>query len=199
MGLDAAGFPDRVRAIGTNRPAIVTALGRFVRGTRSYLVVTTGFGHRRGTQRRRLVDHGRAAGPVVGAGCVRHNYIANIGFIIGLVPPALLALLRCGPKLAALVVLVTGRCCACSSVAGCAGVSCSPAPSSRESDRRGAFAVVTLTVLGVLLVIGPCWAPSLRAGSPRNHGLHEDQLLAAATGGDHAFLRWSASGWSSAS
>jgi membrane protein len=29
-----------------------------------------------------------------------------------------------------------GRCCVCSSVAGCAGVSCSPAPSSRAWDRR---------------------------------------------------------------
>ena len=43
-GLGAAGFPDPVRAIGTNRPAIVTALGRFVRGTRSFLVVTSVFG-----------------------------------------------------------------------------------------------------------------------------------------------------------
>jgi hypothetical protein len=46
----------------------------------------------------------------VGAGRVRHQlhpcYIPDIAFIIGLVPPALLALLQGGPQLAALGVLV---------------------------------------------------------------------------------------------
>ena len=44
MGLDTAGFPDRVDAIGTDRPAIVTALESFTHDTRSYLVGITIFG-----------------------------------------------------------------------------------------------------------------------------------------------------------
>jgi predicted PurR-regulated permease PerM len=107
MGLDAAGFPDRVHAIGTNRPAIVTALESFTRGTRSYLVVTTVFG---GIV---AVLDGVAVW-ILGVPLALlwalvafvTNYIPNVGFIIGLVPPALLALLEGGPRLALLLTAV---------------------------------------------------------------------------------------------
>jgi AI-2 transport protein TqsA len=107
MGLDAAGFPDRVDAIGTNRPAIITALESFTRGTRSYLVVTTVFGAI-------VAVLGGVAVGILGVPLALlwalvafvTNYIPNVGFIIGLVPPALLALLQGGPQLALLVTAV---------------------------------------------------------------------------------------------
>jgi AI-2 transport protein TqsA len=107
MGLDAAGFPDRVHAIGTDRPAIVIALESFTHGTRSYLVVTTVFGAI-------VAVLDGVAVWILGVPLALlwalvafvTNYIPNIGFIIGLVPPALLALLQGGPQLALLVVAV---------------------------------------------------------------------------------------------
>jgi AI-2 transport protein TqsA len=92
MGLDAAGFPDRVDAIGTNRPAIITALESFTRGTRSYLVVTTVFGAI-------VAVLDGVAGWILGVPLALlwalvafvTNYIPNGGFIIGLVRP------RCSP------------------------------------------------------------------------------------------------------
>lgn len=107
MGLDAAGFPDRVHAIGTDRPAIVTALESFTHGTRSYLVVTTVFGAIVA-----VLDGvavwllGVPLALLWALVAFVTNYIPNIGFIIGLVPPALLALLEGGPQLALLVTVV---------------------------------------------------------------------------------------------
>ena len=107
MGLDAAGFGDRVAEIGTDRPAIITALGGFVRGTRSYLVVTTVFGLI-------VAVLDGAALWIMGVPLALlwalvsfiTNFIPNVGFIIGVIPPALLALLSGGPELALWVVVV---------------------------------------------------------------------------------------------
>jgi AI-2 transport protein TqsA len=107
MGLDAAGFGDRVAAIGSGRPDIVTALAGFARGTRSYLVVTTVFGLI-------VAVLDGAALWIMGVPLALlwalvsfiTNFVPNIGFIIGVVPPALLALLEGGPRLALSVVAV---------------------------------------------------------------------------------------------
>jgi AI-2 transport protein TqsA len=107
MGLDAAGFGDRVAAIGSGRPDIVTALAGFAKGTRSYLVVTTIFGFI-------VAVLDGAALWIMGVPLALlwalvsfiTNFIPNVGFIIGLIPPALLALLEGGPRLTALVVVL---------------------------------------------------------------------------------------------
>ena len=106
-GLGAAGFPDPVRAIGTNRPAIVTALGRFVRGTRSFLVVTSVFGAIVAVlDVGALWIMGVPSALLWALVAFVTNYIPNIGFIIGLVPPAPLTPLQGGWELAALVIII---------------------------------------------------------------------------------------------
>jgi AI-2 transport protein TqsA len=107
MGLDSVHFSRRLAQIAPQRAEIVAALGNFVRGTRSYLVVSTVFG---------LIVAAVDAGflwlvgvplPLLwGLLAFITNYIPNIGFVIGLVPPAILALLEGGPQLMIVVILV---------------------------------------------------------------------------------------------
>jgi predicted PurR-regulated permease PerM len=106
MCVDAAGLPRRLVASG-EAPALGSALADFARNTRSYLVVTTVFG---------LIVAALDAGalwllgvplPLLwGLLSFITNYIPNIGFLIGLLPPVLLALLVGGPGLAVLVIVV---------------------------------------------------------------------------------------------
>ena len=106
MGLDAAHFSRRLAQAGGERTAVVTALAGFVRGTRSYLLVSTVFG---------LIVAVIDAGFLWAVGvplallwgllAFITNYIPNIGFVIGLVPPALLALLEGGPRLMLIVIV----------------------------------------------------------------------------------------------
>ncbi|WP_037065758.1 AI-2E family transporter [Pseudonocardia acaciae] len=107
MGLDAAGFPSRLTAVARSRPDVASAFTSFARGTRSYLAVSTVFGLIV------AVFDGVALGlmdiplPVLWALLAFiTNYIPNIGFLIGLVPPALLGLLEGGPRLMLLVIVV---------------------------------------------------------------------------------------------
>ncbi|MDQ4117799.1 MAG: AI-2E family transporter [Actinomycetota bacterium] len=107
MGVDAAGFSHRLARVGVKRTAVVTALAGFVRGTRSYLLVSTIFGLIVA-----VVDAaflwivGVPLALLWGLLAFVTNYIPNVGFIIGLVPPALLALLEGGPRLMIIVVVV---------------------------------------------------------------------------------------------
>ena len=106
MGLDAVGFSRRLALVRPERPEIVDSLENFVAGTRTYLVVSTIFG---------LIVAAIDAGflwlvgvplPLLwGLLAFITNYIPNVGFVIGLVPPALLALLQGGPKLMIIVVV----------------------------------------------------------------------------------------------
>jgi len=106
MTLDAVGFSRRLPPIRRERPEVIGALDSFVRGTRSYLLVSTVFG---------LIVAVVDAGflwligvplPLLwGLLAFITNYIPNIGFVIGLVPPALLALLEGGPKLMITVIV----------------------------------------------------------------------------------------------
>lgn len=107
MGVDAAQFPSRLRSVANERPDVVKAFSAFASGTRSYLVVTTVFGAIV------AVIDGVALWllgvplPVLWALLAFiTNYIPNIGFIIGVVPPALLALLQGGPRLMIIVIVV---------------------------------------------------------------------------------------------
>jgi AI-2 transport protein TqsA len=106
MGLDAVGFSSRLSRARGQRAEVVTALDTFVHGTRSYLLVSTLFG---------LIVAAVDAGflwlvgvplPLLwGLLAFITNYIPNVGFIVGLVPPALLALLEGGPRLMTFVIV----------------------------------------------------------------------------------------------
>jgi len=106
MGLDATHFSRRIAGVGGKRKAIVGALVGFVHGTRTYLVVCTIF---------RLIVAaidttflwiaGVPLAVLWGLFAFVTNYIPNVGFLIGLVPPALLALLEGGPQLMIAVIV----------------------------------------------------------------------------------------------
>jgi len=97
MGMDAAGFPDRLDRIAAERPAVVTALSTFARGTRRYLVVSSLFGAICSMLDAVALTWLSVPLPVLWALLAFiTNYIPNIGFFVGLVPPALLGLLDGG-------------------------------------------------------------------------------------------------------
>ena len=97
MGLDATGFTERWTDAAKLRPGITTALTGFARGTTRYLVVSSVFGLIVA-----LVDVGVLYLLDIplpwlwGLLAFITNYIPNIGFFIGVVPPALLGLLDSG-------------------------------------------------------------------------------------------------------
>ena len=105
MGLDAAGFPERMRVIAQSRPAVATALSSFATGTRRYLVVSSIFGVICSVLDVAALSWLTVPLPVLwGVLAFITNYIPNIGFFIGLVPPALLGLLDGGPREMLLVI-----------------------------------------------------------------------------------------------
>jgi AI-2 transport protein TqsA len=97
LSVEAGGVDQRLAAVAADRPQLETALRSFAAGTRSYLVVTAVFGLIVG-----VLDGGAlwligVPLPVLwGVLSFLTNFIPNVGFIIGLVPPALLALLTGG-------------------------------------------------------------------------------------------------------
>ena len=107
LSIEAGGMEQRLAAIAGDRPNLERALRSFAAGTRSYLVVTTVFGLIVG-----VLDAGALAIigvplPVLwGLLSFLTNFIPNIGFVIGLVPPALLALLAGGVPMMLTVVAV---------------------------------------------------------------------------------------------
>ncbi|MGN5237051.1 AI-2E family transporter [Rhodococcus sp. SJ-3] len=107
MAIDGSTIGRRMRVVDRMRPDISYALSAFVGGTRKYLIVSTVFGLIV------AVFDGAALWllgvplPILWALLsFITNYIPNIGFIIGLVPPALLALLEGGPELMLWVIVV---------------------------------------------------------------------------------------------
>ncbi|MFI6871518.1 AI-2E family transporter [Nocardia sp. NPDC050406] len=107
MAVDGMTIDRKLELIRRARPDIAYALTTFAEGTRSYLVVTTVFGLIVA-----VVDGGvlwlmGVPLPVLWALLsFITNYIPNIGFVIGLIPPALLALLQGGPMLMIWVIVV---------------------------------------------------------------------------------------------
>jgi predicted PurR-regulated permease PerM len=106
MAFDATGFSRRLARAKRQRADVVGALDGFAHGTRSYLLVTTVFG---------LIVAAIDTGFLWSIGiplpllwgllAFITNYIPNVGFIIGLIPPALLALLEGGPGLMLAVIV----------------------------------------------------------------------------------------------
>jgi AI-2 transport protein TqsA len=97
LAIESGGFGTRLALVAAERPHLPIALGLFARGTRSYLWVSTLFG---GIV---AICDGIALAiigiplPVVwGLLSFITNYVPNIGFVLGLVPPAILGLLGGG-------------------------------------------------------------------------------------------------------
>lgn len=105
--VDSISVGHRMDLVREQHPRLAEALTSFAQGVRRYWVVTTVFG---------LVVAVLDVGALLllgvplafawGVLSFITNYIPNIGFVIGLVPPALMALLANGPTNAIIVVVV---------------------------------------------------------------------------------------------
>jgi AI-2 transport protein TqsA len=107
LSIEATYTSQRLAEIETDRPGVASALVGFAVGTRRYLVVTTIFGL--------LVAVLDTVALIVldiplpllwGLLAFITNYVPNIGFVLGLVPPALLGLLEGGWQLMVVVIVV---------------------------------------------------------------------------------------------
>ncbi len=106
MCLDARAF-SRILSAGPaqQRPELVRSLNQFARNTRRYLVVSTVFGLICAVLDVIALWVLGVPLPILwGVLALITNYIPNIGFFIGLIPPALLGLLEGGPKTMLLVI-----------------------------------------------------------------------------------------------
>ena len=101
------GFEPRTAWLRRTKPRLAASLAKFVYGTQRYLVMTALFGAIVG-----ILDGGAlwllgVPLPLVwGFFSFITNFIPNIGFVIGIIPPALLALLNAGWEQMVLVILV---------------------------------------------------------------------------------------------
>ena len=102
-----AGFAPRMVALSRTKPELAMSLGRFVVATQRYLVMTALFGAIVA-----VLDTGAlwllgVPLPLVwGFFSFLTNFIPNIGFVIGVIPPALLALLDSGWQSMLVVIVV---------------------------------------------------------------------------------------------
>jgi predicted PurR-regulated permease PerM len=107
LGIESGGASDRLASIGVDRARITEALAHFAWGTRQYLLVTTVFGPIVAVlDWIALAILGIPLAITWALLSFITNYIPNIGFIIGVVPPALLGLLTGGPQLMVIVIVV---------------------------------------------------------------------------------------------
>ncbi len=105
MALDATTFPANLAATARGHAGLVSSFHDFAGGTRTYLLVSTVFGLIVAViDTAALALLGVPLPWVWGLLAFITNYIPNIGFIIGLVPPAVLALLEGGPGLMVAVI-----------------------------------------------------------------------------------------------
>ncbi|MFF4414502.1 AI-2E family transporter [Streptosporangium sp. NPDC001559] len=97
MSLDAAVLQRATGALTTERPDLVTALRGFARDTCAYLMVCTVFGLIVALLDTAVLALLGVPLPLLwGLLSFITNYIPNVGFVIGLAPPAVLALLDSG-------------------------------------------------------------------------------------------------------
>jgi AI-2 transport protein TqsA len=105
--MDAKGFSETLATLRSERPAFTSAMSSFTRGTRRYLVVATVFGAIVAVFDTVFLWVLGIPGAILwGLLAFITNYIPNIGFVLGLVPPAILALLEGGWGSFVLVVVV---------------------------------------------------------------------------------------------
>ncbi|RZU11255.1 putative PurR-regulated permease PerM [Kribbella rubisoli] len=97
MGIDAVDFPGRLRQAAQVKPDVIAALTGFTRGTTRYLIVSTVFGVIVAAFDVAVLYLLDIPLPWLwGLLALITNYIPNVGFFIGVIPPALLALLDQG-------------------------------------------------------------------------------------------------------
>lgn len=107
LAFDSAHVARLAAGAREHRPHLVDALGTFAQGTRSYLGVSAAFGLIVA-----VVDTvmlwvlGVPGAFVWGVLAFVTNFIPNIGFVIGVIPPALIGLLEGGPELMLLVIVL---------------------------------------------------------------------------------------------
>ncbi|MEO6090276.1 MAG: AI-2E family transporter [Umezawaea sp.] len=107
LSTEAGGADDRMGELAAGRPLLGDALDGFVVRTRRYLVVTTVFGLAIAVvDTVALLLLGVPLALLWGLLSFVTNYIPNIGFLIGLAPPVLLALLEHGGRRALVVCAV---------------------------------------------------------------------------------------------
>jgi len=97
LTFDAAGMGDRIDVIRETRPHIAEGLLKFASRVRKYWIVTTIFGAAVAVlDVISLLIIGVPLALTWGVLAFVTNYIPNIGFVIGVIPPALIALLNGG-------------------------------------------------------------------------------------------------------
>jgi predicted PurR-regulated permease PerM len=95
--VESSGFGRRMALVAAERPHLPVALTLFSQGTRSYLLVSTVFGAIVALgDWIALAIIGIPAAALWGLLAFITNYVPNIGFVLGLAPPALLGLLAGG-------------------------------------------------------------------------------------------------------
>ncbi|WP_309232980.1 AI-2E family transporter [Blastococcus sp. TML/C7B] len=109
MAIESSGYGQRLALIARERPHLPLAFSLFASGTRSYLLVSTVFGAIVAVgDGIALAILGVPAAALWGLLAFITNYVPNIGFVLGVVPPALLGLLAGGwGELTAIVVIYT--------------------------------------------------------------------------------------------
>lgn len=107
LSIEASGAGTRLARIAEDRASVAAALGTFAWRTRRFLAVTTVVGLVTGTiDAVALAALGIPLAVLWGLLAFITNYIPYVGFFIGVIPPALLALLEGGPRLMLVVIVV---------------------------------------------------------------------------------------------
>ena len=107
LSAESSGWPERNAEIAVDRPTVVAALKDFAHGTRQYLIVTTVFGFIVAVlDTIALYIMHIPLAFTWGILAFVTNYIPNVGFILGVIPPALLGLLTGGFGLMVAVIIV---------------------------------------------------------------------------------------------
>lgn len=107
LAFDAAPTMKIVGELDDRKSDFVEALASFARGTRSYMAVSAGFGFVvAAIDAAALLALGVPGAFVWGVLAFVTNFIPNVGFVIGVVPPALIALLDGGVGLMIAVVVI---------------------------------------------------------------------------------------------
>jgi AI-2 transport protein TqsA len=107
LAFDSAKVSELAAGAREEHPGFVDAMTSFAHGTRSYLAVSAIFGLIVAVIDTGLLwAMGVPAAFVWGVLAFVTNFIPNIGFVIGLVPPALIALLEGGPDLMIAVIVI---------------------------------------------------------------------------------------------
>lgn len=118
LTIESGGFRAKLRVLAAARPHTAAALERFATGIRRFLVVTTVFGLLTAVvDTIALFALGVPLAVLWGLLAFITNYVPYVGFFIGIVPPAVLALLEGGwPRLLLVVIYIVVNFVLCSLV-----------------------------------------------------------------------------------